>query len=224
MMISYKMGNKDSMSNLLMNVDRMKVLFELSLINAPEETIYNKITVFASEAIGTPVSLVSMVASDYQFFKSQVGLPEPWKSKRRTPLSHSFCQHVVKENKPLIISDARQNDLVKNNLAIRDLNVIGYLGIPLTLEDGKSLGSLCVIDSNPRDWTQTEIDIMTELASIMTKEFDTRAYVLRKQMTRVELKDLQDSIVSFVDSINTNQAKEDILQEIRSKKVAYKLV
>lgn len=212
------------MSNMLMNLDRMKVLFELSLINAPEETIYNKLTVFASEAIGAPVSLVSMVASDYQYFKSQVGLADPWRSSRRTPLSHSFCQHVVKHNKPLIVSDARENDLVKRNLAIRDLGVIGYLGIPLTLDDGKSLGSFCVIDTDVRDWTETEIEIMQELASVVTKEFDARAYVLRRKMTRAELQDLQERIMSFVDSIDAKQDKTDILQEIRAKRIAYDLI
>lgn len=199
------------------------MLFELALIDAPEETIYNKVTIFASNVIGAPVSLVSMVAPDHQFFKSEFGLPEPWKSKRRTPLSHSFCQHVVKENKPLIVSDARENDLVKNNLAIRDLNVIGYLGMPLTLEDGKSLGSLCVIDTDVREWTQVEIDIMQELSEIIIKEFDTRAYTVRKRVTKAELAELQERIVKFIASIDPTQSKGAILNEIRDKRKHYDL-
>ena len=204
--------------------DRMQVLFELSLLEAPEETIYNKVTAFASQAIGAPVSLVSMVATNYQYFKSEVGLPEPWKSEHRTPLTHSFCQHVVKQNEPLIISDARENSLVKDNLAIRDLNVIGYLGMPLTLETGQSLGSLCVIDDEPRDWTPVEIDIMRELSAIIIKEFNARAYVVRKIMKTDKLKELQDHIIAFVDAINLEQDKASILREIQEKRIQFKLV
>ncbi|MGJ3238053.1 MAG: GAF domain-containing protein [Anaerolineae bacterium] len=212
------------MSDILLNVDRLKVLFELSLIDAPEETVYNTITQFASKAIGTPVSLVSMVADNYQFFKSEVGLPEPWKSQRRTPFSHSFCKHVVADNQPLVVNDARENDLVKHNSAIHDLNVIGYLGIPLTLADGKSLGSLCVIDNDVREWTQTEIDIMTELAQIVTKEFDTRAHMRRKQTTQEELESLQTRIINFVASIDTNDTKPNILQAIRRQRRYFDLL
>ena len=211
------------MSSKLMDMHRLRALFELSLIDAPEETIYNKLTVLASEVVGAPVSLVSMVSDSYQFFKSQVGLPEPWKSKRRTPLSHSFCQHVVTDNKPLIVSDAREHDVVKRNLAIRDLGVIGYLGIPLTLEDGKSLGSFCVIDTDIREWSETEIDIMTELAEVIIKEFDMRAYVLQKRNTKEELGALQARIIEFADSITKGQGKSAILAEIRHKRSEYQL-
>ena len=96
------------MSNILLDVDRLKVLFQLSLIDSPKEEIYDEITQFASQVIGTPVSLMSMVANDYQFFKSEIGLPEPYKSARQTPFSHSFCKHVVQNNEPLIISECTQ--------------------------------------------------------------------------------------------------------------------
>lgn len=76
-----------------------------------------------------PVALISLVDEDRQFFVSQQGLPEPWAKARQTPLSHSFCQHVVATGDPLIVSDARENPLVCGNLAIRDLNVIAYLGL-----------------------------------------------------------------------------------------------
>ena len=71
--------------------------------------------------------------------------------------------------------DAREDETLKDNLAISDLNVIGYLGIPLGLTDGQTLGSFCVIDDKPRRWTDIEIAIMTELAGIIATEFDARA-------------------------------------------------
>jgi GAF domain-containing protein len=143
------MADEQTIKNVLLNTERLKILRDLALIDSPAETVYDRITQLASKAVGSPVSLVSMVGSDYQFFKSFVGLPEPWASDRSTPLSHSFCQHVVATNEPLIVSDARNVDFLKDNLAIPDLNVIGYLGIPLTLQSGQRLGSFCVIDGKP---------------------------------------------------------------------------
>ena len=80
--------------------------------------------------LGVPVALVSLVDDERQFFPGQVGLPDPWCDSRQTPLSHSFCQHVVRSGEPLIIEDSRLEPLVQHNLAITDLNVIAYAGMP----------------------------------------------------------------------------------------------
>lgn len=212
------------MSNIMMNVDRTQVLFELSLINKSEETIYDKITQFTGKVIDAPISLISLVAPDHQFFKSGYGLPEPVRSERRTPLSYSFCKHTIQDNKPLVVPDTRENPVVKNVLAIRDFNIIGYMGIPLTVEGGKAFGTLCVLEHEVRDWTETEISIMTELASIIIKEFDARAYVVRKRMTRPELLDLQNRVIDFIDSIDITQSKAAILEEIRQKRIDFDLL
>lgn len=209
--------------DIVHRLDRMKVLFELALIQAPEETIYNRITLLASEVIKAPVSLVSMVALDYQFFKSQVGLPDPWKSERRTPLSHSFCQHVMNENKPLIVTDARENDLLKTNLAIRDLDVIAYLGIPLVLEDKIALGSFCVIDSAPREWEAIDIQIMTALARMIGHEFDTRADAKRGALTQDALDELHQKIIAFAESIDTTEKKSVIYEAILKQNASFGL-
>ena len=212
------------MSNIMMNVDRIQVLFQLSLINKSEETIYDKITQFTGKVIDAPISLVSLVAPDHQFFKSGYGLPEPVRSERRTPLSYSFCKHAIQDNKPLVVPDTRENNLVKDVLAIKDFNIIGYLGIPLSIEGGKALGTLCVLEHEVRDWTDTEINIMTELSEIIIKEFDSRAYVYRKRMTKAELVNLQNRIIDFIDSIDITQSKATILEEIRQKRIDFDLL
>jgi len=113
-----------------------------------------------------PVALVSLVDAERQFFKSCTGiLPEPWNSQRQTPLSHSFCQHAVASGRPLVIEDARQHPLVKDNSAVDGLGVIAYAGVPLTLSSGQVLGSFCAIDSRPRQWTPDELEILTTLAA-----------------------------------------------------------
>lgn len=161
---------------------RLEVLQQLNLLDSASEEVFDRLTRLASKITNSPVSLVSLLDVDRQFFKSLFGLPEPWASERETPLSHSFCQHVVATNQPLVVSDARQNEMLKDNLAITDLDVIAYLGMPLTTTDGVSLGSFCVIDSKPRQWTEQEIDIVRELALSTMTEIELRAQIeARKQ-------------------------------------------
>lgn len=124
--------------------------------------------------LGVPVALVTFVSADEQVFPGSVGLPEPWQSTRRTPLSHSFCQHVVRSAAPLVVTDAREHPLVRDNLAIPDLSVVAYAGMPLTDADGAVVGSLCAIDSRPRTWSQDDLDVLTDLAEACSSELQLR--------------------------------------------------
>ena len=160
--------------SLLKDPDRLATLDQVELLDTPAEQAFDRLTQLASKIIGVPVSLVSLVDADRQFFKSFVGLPDPWASKRETPLSHSFCQYVAATNEPLIVTDAREDSVLKDNLAIPDLDVVGYLGMPLTLSNGVSLGSFCVIDDKPHNWTEQEIEIVRELAQSVMVEIELR--------------------------------------------------
>jgi GAF domain-containing protein len=162
----------------LQDARRLNALKALTLMDTPTEAMFDRLTRLATRLIGAPVSLVSLVDGERQWFKSMVGLPQPWANARQTPLSHSFCQHVVAEQKPLIVSDARTVSFLKDNLAIPDLSVIGYLGMPLTTSDGVTLGSFCVIDSKPRDWTAEEVQILEDLAETTMALVEMRSQIM----------------------------------------------
>lgn len=165
---------------------RLAALRRVALLDSPAEPAFDRLTRLAASIIDVPVALVSLVDVDRQFFKSSVGLPEPWDSLRETPLSHSFCQHVVATAQPLIITDARETPLVRDNLAVRDLNVIAYLGFPLTTSDGHTLGSFCVIDGKPRSWTEVEIAMIRDLTASVMTEIELRVEVsIRGALLRV---------------------------------------
>jgi signal transduction histidine kinase len=139
-------------------------------LTAAPEPSFDRFANLVRLAVGVPVALVSVVESDRQVFPGSVGLPEPWQSQRETPLSHSFCQYVVADNAPLIVSDAREDARLKDNLAIEDLSVIAYAGFPMVDPLGAPVGSVCAIDSQPRDWTSTELRVLEELAEICSNE------------------------------------------------------
>jgi GAF domain-containing protein len=115
-----------------------------------------------------------MVDAERQFFKSQAGLGEPWASRRQTPLSHSFCRHVVAAGAPLVVEDARQQPLVAGNPAIAEMGVIAYVGVPLTLAEGETLGTLCAIDHAPRQWTVAQVSLLRDLAAAGMTEIELR--------------------------------------------------
>ncbi len=153
---------------------RLSALERSMLLDTPAEDRFDRITRLASALLGVPVSLVSLVDDHRQFFKSQHGLPEPWASRRETPLTHSFCQHVVAQAAPLIVSDARENPLVRDNLAVSEIGVVAYLGIPIQSSDGQVLGSFCAIDTKPRMWTESEVDTLRQLGELLRTELDLR--------------------------------------------------
>ena len=156
---------------------RLDTLKQLNLLDTPMEEAFDKLTRLASKITNSPISLVSLIDADRQFFKSLFGLPEPLATERETPLSHSFCKQVAADAQPLIVEDARKHPILKDNLAVPDLNVIGYLGIPLTTSDGVGLGSFCVIDTEPRQWTEQEIEIIKELAESVMTEIELLAQI-----------------------------------------------
>lgn len=155
--------------------ERLEALRSLSLLDTPPEPSFDRLTKLTAKYMRAPVALVSLVDTGRQFFKSCCGLPEPWASERETPLSHSFCKHVVTSGAVLAIEDARVHPLVKNNDAVRDLGVIAYLGVPLLSADGQVLGALCAIDGQPRRWSADDIDTLQALAESVMTEITLRA-------------------------------------------------
>jgi len=150
---------------------------ELGLIDAPAETAFDALTRLARRLFQVPVALVSIIdePGNRQYFKSMLGLPEPWASRRETPLSHSFCQHVKNRAEPLVVPFSANHPLVCDNLAIRDLNVQAYLGAPILGPDGNPLGALCVIDGHRRDWSDDDVALISDIAACVSDEIALRA-------------------------------------------------
>lgn len=157
--------------------------------NDVADPVLDGFTRLASRALGTPVSLLSLVEVDQQVFKSQIGLPEPWASSRCTPLSHSFCQHVLPNQQPLIVSDARVHPLVQDNPAIDDLGIIAYAGIPFITTDGFTLGSFCVIDHEPRQWSDEDIAILRDIAAAAMAHIELRHEVAERKRVEQALRE-----------------------------------
>ena len=158
------------------------ILTTLRLVDTPMEEAFDKFTRLVTRFLKVPVALVSFVEEekDRQFFKSQIGLTGEWAKSRETPLSHSFCQFVKRDNRPLIIENAPLDARVCTNLAIPELGVRAYMGVPIHAGDNKALGALCAIDTQARSWATSDLDGMLDLAACVSDQISLRAALLRQ--------------------------------------------
>ena len=154
---------------------RITALRRTGLLDAQQPESLARLARLAATVLAAPVALVTLVEPDRQFFSACHGLAEPWATTRETPLSHSFCQHPVLTGEPLVVTDAREDDRVRDNLAIPDLDVIAYLGAPIVTRAGEALGTLCVIDHRPRQWTNEQVEIVGALAASAATEIEALA-------------------------------------------------
>src|SRR3954471_20330246 len=151
---------------------RLRAVRATGLLDAPPDPALDRLAALAAKVLNAPVALVSVVDADRQFFAGCLGLPEPYASTRETPLSHSFCQYTVATREPLVVSDAREDPALRDNLAVPELGVVAYAGVPLITHDGHALGALCVIDQRPRTWSSDQIAMLGDLAAAVVSEIE----------------------------------------------------
>ena len=185
-------------ADALRHPSRLAALRATGLLDAPPQDALDRLTRLASRLIGVPIALASLVDADQHVFASEFGLGEPLRTTRRMPLSHSFCQHVVATRRALVIEDAHTHPLVFDNLAIPDLGVIAYAGMPLTSEDGEVLGSFCAVDTSPRIWSQDQLDTLEDLAHAASAEMQLRAASRLLSQRQTFLADLLDHTSELV--------------------------
>ncbi len=160
--------------SLLTRPDRLAALRHTALLDTPPEEGFDRLTRMASRLLGTPVALISLVSEDRQFFKSAIGLPEPWASRRAAPLSFSFDAQVVSTGEQLVVEDARRHPLLRHSTAIRELGWVAYAGVPLATRDGQTVGSFSVVDKMPRLWSERDIALLKDLAASAVTEIELR--------------------------------------------------
>jgi two-component system, cell cycle sensor histidine kinase and response regulator CckA len=145
-----------------------------ALLDSPPEEAFDRLTRMAARLLGAPVSLITVVTEDRQFFKSAIGLPEPWASRRGSPLTHSFCRHVAASGEPLVVEDTRRHPLLRSNPAVRELGWIAYAGVPLVTPHGLVVGAFSVVDGMPRLWSERDVSLLRDLAACAASEIELR--------------------------------------------------
>jgi signal transduction histidine kinase len=183
------------------NPARLARLHATGLLDAPAEEAFDRLTRLASRLLDAPLSTVTLVDSDRQFYMSCVGVPEPLATTRSTPLEFSFCKHTVVLGRPLVVPDTRAHPAMRDNPAIEQFGVTAYAGIPLLTADGHALGTLCVMDFKVRHWTEDDVANLTDLAASVSTEIELRMDIAERVQVQAELQRtvrLRDEVLAIV--------------------------
>jgi len=133
--------------------ERLKALHEIEIMDTEADEAFDDLTRLAGYICETPIALITFIDSERQWFKSPSDFPVS-----ETPRDISFCAHAILQSDPFIIPDALDDERFKNNpFVTSEPNIRFYAGAPLTTEKGFELGTLCVMDTEPRTLSTGQI-------------------------------------------------------------------
>lgn len=140
--------------------ERLRALAEYRILDTESEAVFDDLVAVAAAVCEVPISLISIVDTDRQWFKAKLGL-----AVSETSRDFAFCAHTILGDSTLIVPDALEDDRFDDNpLVLGDPHIRFYAGAPLLTPEGYRLGSLCVIDRQPRALTPTQLAVLDALA------------------------------------------------------------
>ena len=152
--------------------DRLAALRELAILDTAPEERFDRITRIATAAFEVPIALVSLVDEDRQWFKSACGISGGGES----PRDISFCAHAILQQSVMVVPDTLLDTRFADNPAvIGEPRVRFYAGCPLTLDNGACVGTLCLVDTRPRELDAAAIRMLEDLAELVLQELQRPA-------------------------------------------------
>jgi GAF domain-containing protein len=164
--------------------ERLEALKLYQILDTKPETNYDDLAFLASTICETPISVMSLIDKDRQWFKAKTGL-----DITETSREVAFCAHTILQTTPMIIPDAELDARFANNpLVTGEAHIRFYAGVPLVAGSGLALGSLCVIDRKPRLLSKTQISALEALGRqiISLLELRRATAVLAEQLAKVK--------------------------------------
>jgi len=168
------------------------------VLDTEPERRFDDTTKLAARLCDTPIALVSLVDCDRQWFKSRVGL-----GLAQTPREHAFCAYTILGDAPLVIEDASADPRTADNpLVTGEPGLRAYAGVPLILSDGPAIGSLCVLDREPRRFSDQQVSDLEALARQVVAQLELRRANQRLQQ-HAEAADAQNQAkTAFLHSLS----------------------
>jgi diguanylate cyclase (GGDEF)-like protein len=150
--------------------ERQAALDDQHILDTESDEDFNRITRLASQMLGVPIALISLVDRQRQWFLSRVGLETD-----ETPREQAFCAHTICSDDVMVVSDATEDERFKDNpLVTGNPNIRFYAGVPLQTRSGFNLGTLCVISPQPRQLAGGEHQLLQDLAGMVTQYLESR--------------------------------------------------
>ncbi|WP_433370825.1 GAF domain-containing sensor histidine kinase [Actinoplanes sp. CA-142083] len=167
--------------------DRLAALYALDILDSAPEQDFDDIVALAANVCGTPVALVTLVDTDRQWFKARVGT-----DLTETSRDLSFCAHAILGRDLLVVPDAAKDARFSDNPSVdMEGGIRFYAGAPLITTDGYALGTLCVMDKNPRKLDVEQQQALRALARQVTSQMELRRHAIALANTTARLQELE---------------------------------
>ena len=172
--------------------ERMEAVRRYDVLDTPPDGTFDRITRLAAQAFDAPISIISIVDHDRIWFKSHHGLDAS--EIGRDP---GLCASAICQYEPWLVSDAKLDPRTLDNpLVVGELGLRFYVGVPLTTSAGHNLGTLNVIDVEPREASEVQLSTLRDLAAIVVDELELRLATRRTfELRREHALDLNDDVV-----------------------------
>jgi diguanylate cyclase (GGDEF)-like protein len=158
---------------------RLAALHALHLLETDREERFDRITRLAQRVFGTPMATFTLVDSDRQWFKSDIGMPG-----KESPRDHSFCAHAILDPETMVVEDARYDKRFHDNpLVTGDPKIRFYAGHPIAGPTGEAVGTLCVMDSAPRALDDFDAEALREMAAMVEAEVASLSLAIGDELT-----------------------------------------
>ena len=160
---------------------RLMSLHSLRILDTPSEGRYDRLTRMAQRLFGVKIALVSLVDTNRQWFKSKQGL-----RACETSRAISFCGHAILSRETLVINDASKDPRFADNpLVTGDPHIRFYAGCPIQDPNGFNIGTLCLIDPEPREMSDDDLHALSDLAAMVEDEIRVSSQVTVDDLTQV---------------------------------------
>ena len=167
---------------------RLQALRDLDVLDSGPEEEFDALIKVASLVCGVPISLISLVDTERQWFKANIGLP----GVTETPRDVAFCAHAILDDGLFEVPDASQDArFFDNPLVVSQPDIRFYAGEPITLSDGSRIGTLCVIDRQPRQLNSMQRDVLHMLALAAAQALEGRRAIRARHAIEEELQQEQ---------------------------------
>jgi two-component system, sensor histidine kinase len=174
--------------------ERLARLRSYGILDTLPEQEYDDLAAMAAFVAQTPIALVSLVDADRQWFKARVGLDAP-----ETPRDISFCGHVVADRRMLVVEDTLDDARFHDNpLVAGPPDIRFYAGAPLITPDDQFLGTLCVIDREPRSLTAQQMDLLSALARQVASQLELRRRLVELEAAQIAVQRANQARASFL--------------------------
>ena len=157
--------------------ERLLALEQLGLANEEREPVLDQITARLARVFEAPVTAITLVDRERQWFKAHTGLPESLATEGPVPRDSSICAHVVAENRFVLVKDLKRDRRFANSQMLLKYGIRFYAGAPIHAANGQAVGTLCVMDTSPRGFSKREQRILEETAEEASGEMERMADV-----------------------------------------------